>query len=99
MVENRIFMIIASGFEFCAHSFFRTNSSEPKMLKYVVFSGIGGGEGGKFTGVNTLYSGLLKMELVRGAAGVESAQRCGASVAPRRPACARGAVPWVVLLR
>jgi hypothetical protein len=57
MVKNWIATIIASEFEFCAHSFFRTNSPEPKMLKYMVFSGIGGGEGGKFTGVNTLNSG------------------------------------------
>ena len=52
MVKNRVFAIIVSNSEFHAHSFSRKNSPEPKMLKYVVFSGIGGGEGGKFTGAN-----------------------------------------------
>ena len=50
---------MTAEFEFRAHSFSRTSSSEPKVLEYVVFSGIGDGEGGEFTGANPDFLSFL----------------------------------------
>ena len=55
----------------------RSNDSEAKDAKYVVFWGCRNGKARKITGVNVCYIGLLKLELVRGGAGGDVRPGCG----------------------